>query len=360
GSRRRRLQPRNRTFLTSLERDGQKEPGRIVRGTMGTQTREAAQDHSASLCVSVYTDSMAYRAAIVGGSGYTGAELLRLLAAHPEIEVVHVTADSNAGALVGRVAHLVDIGADFRLPAAVYEQWYGEAHQAPELIDRFTFGLPELFRDDVKGHVHVANPGCYPTAAALALAPLLAAGLVEPAGLIVDAVSGVSGRGRGLSAPSLYSEANESVSAYGLLTHRHTAEMELALGRLSPTGEAQVLFTPHLVPMTRGILATCHARPVAGGEAARLGTDGLLAHSGDFYAGEPFVAVLDQPPATKATAGSNRVHVTVRYDARTGTVLAIAALDNLVKGASGQALQNANLLLGLPETLGLPSVGLVP
>ena len=128
--------------------------------------------------------------------------------------------------------------------------------------------------------------------------------------------------------------------------------MELALGRLSPTGSASVLFTPHLVPMTRGILATCYARPTA--EAAALGTDGLLAHYRDFYAGEPFVAVLDQPPATKATAGSNAVHVTVRYDGRTNTVLAISAEDNLVKGASGQALQNANLLLGLPETLGLP------
>ena len=348
---------------------------------------------------------MAYRAAIVGGSGYTGAELLRLLAGHPEIEVVHVTADSNAGArvtdlypslaaaysglvfhpfepadldgvdlaflalphgqsqrhagaLVDRVAHIVDIGADFRLPATAYEQWYGEAHQAPELIDRFVFGLPELFRADIKGHAHVANPGCYPTAAALALAPLLSDRLVEPAGLIVDAASGVSGRGRALSAPSLYSEANENVDAYGLLTHRHTAEMELALGRLSPTGEATVLFTPHLVPMTRGILATCYARPTA--EAAALGSDGLLARYRDFYSGEPFVAVVDQPPATKATAGSNAVHVTVRYDDRTNTVLAISAEDNLVKGASGQALQNANLLLGLPETLGLPAVGLVP
>src|SRR5438309_5642162 len=351
--------------------------------------------------------SMAYRAAVVGGSGYTGAELLRLLAAHPEIEVVHVTADSNAGnrvaglypslvaaypdlvfhpfepgdldgldvaflalprgqsqrhagALADRVAHLVDIGADFRLPAAAYEQWYGEAHQAPELIDRFTFGLPELFRKEMAGHAHVANPGCYPTAASLALAPLLAAGLVEPAGLIVDAASGVSGRGRGLSAPSLYSEANENVSAYGLLTHRHTAEMELALGRLSPTGEAQVLFTPHLVPMTRGILATCYARPAAGGEAARLGTDGLLAPYRHFYAGEPFVAVLDQPPATQATAGRHPVHPTARSHPRTRTVRPLLPQDNLVKGASGQALQNANLLLGLPEAMALPVVGLVP
>src|SRR2546423_1017035 len=208
------------------------------------------------------------------------------------------------------------------------------------------FGLPELSRSDIAGHAHVANPGCYPTAAALALAPLLAAGLVEPTGLIVDAASGISGRGRGLSAASLYSEANENVSAYGLLTHRHTAEMELALGRLSPTGGAQGLFTPHLVPMTRGILATSYARPRAPAPAARWPPTGAST------AGERLVAVLDHPPATKATAGSNNVHVTVRYDGRTNTVLAVAAEDNLVKGASGQALQNANLLLGLPETLG--------
>jgi len=346
---------------------------------------------------------MAYRAAVAGGSGYAGAELLRLLSAHPEIEVVHITADSNigarvadlypslgvaypelwhhpfdpvdfdgldvaflalphgqsqlaAGALLDRVGHVVDIGADFRLPAATYEQWYGEAHQAPELLSRFAFGLPELFRDDISAHQHVANPGCYPTAAALALAPLLAGGLVEPAGLVVDAVSGISGRGRGLSAPSLFSEANENVSAYGLLTHRHTAEMELALGRLSPTGEAQVLFTPHLVPMTRGILATCYARPAVPG----LTTESLLARYRDYYAGEPFVAVLDAPPSTKATLAGNAVHLTVRADPRTGTILALAAEDNLVKGASGQALQNANLLLGLPETTALSPIGVAP
>ena len=346
---------------------------------------------------------MAYRAAVVGASGYTGAELLRLLAGHPEIEVVHVTADSNAGArvadlypslvaaypdlrycaldpadldgldvafmalphgesqrhaaaLASRVAHVVDIGADFRLPAAIYEQWYGEEHQAPELLSTFSYGLPELFRDQVGARPHVANPGCYPTAAILALAPLVADSLVETTGLVVDAVSGISGRGRGLSAPSLYSEANENVAAYGLLTHRHTAEMEEGLSAVSSAGRVQVLFTPHLVPMTRGILATCYARPVS----PRLTTDGLLARYRDFYAGEPFVAVLDQPPSTKATLSGNAVHLTVRADPRTGTVLAIAAEDNLVKGASGQALQNANLLLGLPETTGLSPLGLVP
>jgi N-acetyl-gamma-glutamyl-phosphate reductase len=346
---------------------------------------------------------MAYRAAVVGASGYTGAELLRLLAAHPEIEVAHVTAESNAGAgvaelypslvaaypelryhpldaadldgldvaflalphgesqrhagaLISRVAHVVDVGADFRLPKASYEQWYGHAHAAPELLGSFGYGLPELFRADIRARPHVANPGCYPTAAILALAPLLAGGLVEPTGLIVDAASGVSGRGRGLSAPSLYSEANENAAAYGLLTHRHTAEMELGLGRLSPTGAAQVLFTPHLVPMTRGVLATCYARPAATG----LSTESLLAHYRDFYAGEPFVAVLAESPSTKATLAGNAVHVTVRFDPRTGTVLAIAAEDNLVKGASGQAVQNANLLLGLPETTGLSPVGVTP
>jgi N-acetyl-gamma-glutamyl-phosphate reductase len=345
---------------------------------------------------------MAYRAGVVGGSGYSGAELLRLLAGHPEIEVVHVTADSNAGAMVAslypslagaypqmefapydgadlagvdvaflalphgesqrvvpelssRVAHIVDLGADFRLPAPIYEQWYGEPHAAPSMLDEFAFGLPELFREAVTAGPHVAAPGCYPTSAALALAPLLADGLVEPTGIIVDAVSGVSGRGRGLSAPSLYSEANESVSAYGLLSHRHTGEMEWVLGYVGGT-DVQLLFTPHLVPMTRGVLATCHARPAVDG----LCTGALLERFRSFYAGEPFVAVLDEPSPTKATLGSNAAHVTVRYDERTGSVLTLCALDNLVKGASGQMVQCANLVLGLPEATGLTTVGIMP
>jgi N-acetyl-gamma-glutamyl-phosphate reductase len=346
---------------------------------------------------------MAYRAAVVGGSGYTGAELLRLLAGHPEIEVVLVTADSNAGAsvaqlypslavayegltyesvdpaglagldvaflclphgqsqaiaaeLVDTVGHVVDLGADFRLPVADYEQWYGEQHSAPHLIDRFAYGMPELYREQIVASQHVASPGCYPTSASLAVAPLLAAGLVETSGIVVDAVSGVSGAGRGLKATSLFAEVSDNVNAYGLLTHRHTAEMELALTHVADE-PVQVLFTPHLVPMTRGILATCYARPVAG---VILDTDGLLAGYRDYYAAEPFVHVSAGSPGTKATMGSNAVHVTVRYDARTNTVLAIAALDNLVKGASGQALQNANLVLGLPETAALSTIGLMP
>jgi N-acetyl-gamma-glutamyl-phosphate reductase len=345
---------------------------------------------------------MAYRAAVVGASGYTGVELLRLLAGHPEIEVGAVTADSNAGAkvtdlypslapgypdtvyesvdpaglagydvvflalphgqsqavageLVDTVGHVVDLGADFRLPPADYERWYGDTHTAPELIGRFAFGMPELYREQIEGAQHVASPGCYPTAASLALAPLLASGVVEPTGIVVDAVSGVSGAGRGPKTTSLFAEVDENVNAYGLLTHRHTAEMELALSHVS--GESvQVLFTPHLVPMTRGILATCYARPAVAG----LTTESLLAAYRESYAGEPFVVVTDGSPSTKAATGSNSVHVTVRFDERTGTVLALGALDNLVKGASGQAVQNANLLLGLPETTGLPTIGLMP
>jgi N-acetyl-gamma-glutamyl-phosphate reductase len=257
--------------------------------------------------------------------------------------------------IVDRVGHVVDIGADFRLSADQYAQWYGEEHRAPELLDRFVFGLPELFRDRVQAASHVANPGCYPTAAALALAPLVANGLVDPATLVVDALSGVSGRGRGLSVPSLYGEANENAAAYGLLTHRHTAEMELALSAVGDA-PARVLFTPHLVPMTRGILATCHARPATSG----LSTAALLETFRAYYDAEPFIHVTDDPPSTKATAASNAVHVTARFDDRTGSVLAIAAEDNLVKGAAGQALQNANIVLGLPETLGLSAIGVVP
>jgi N-acetyl-gamma-glutamyl-phosphate reductase len=272
------------------------------------------------------------------------------------VALPHGESQRVMGALVDRVTHVVDIGADFRLPAAQYEQWYGETHAAPDLLDRFAFGLPELFRDRIRAAAHVANPGCYPTAACLALAPLVANGLVDPTTLIVDALSGVSGRGRGLSVASLYSEANESASAYGLLNHRHTAEMELALTALSPESPVAVLFTPHLVPMTRGILATCHARPAVSG----LSTGALLDTYRAFYANEPFVLVTDAPPATKSTYASNAVHVTVRHDDRTGGVIAIAAEDNLVKGASGQAVQNANIVLGLPETLGLSAVGIAP
>jgi N-acetyl-gamma-glutamyl-phosphate reductase len=255
-----------------------------------------------------------------------------------------------SGALMVELDHrapvVLDLGADFRLKdPTLYPQWYGEAHPAPELLARFVYGLPELQRSALAGATRVAVPGCYPTSAALALAPLLDAGLLERTGIVVDAASGVSGAGRDKHP---FCGADENFQAYGLLNHRHTPEIEQALG-------AQVLFTPHLVPMSRGILSTCYARPVR-----VTSTDELLDVLRARYDDEPFVVVTDEPPSTKATTGSNCCHVTARYDERTGYVLALAALDNLVKGAAGQALQCANLALGLDETAGLPMAGLYP
>jgi N-acetyl-gamma-glutamyl-phosphate reductase len=339
------------------------------------------------------------KAGIIGASGYTGAELLRLLAGHPEFEVAVVTAHANAGQVVGehtpslaaaypgliyeaadparfdgldlvfcglphgesqkivpelrsRVGLIVDLAADFRLhDAALYPAWYGENHACPELLGEATYGLPELFRADLAGATLVASAGCYPTAAGLALAPLVRAGLIEPEGIVVDAASGVSGAGRGAKESLHFGTVDEDFCAYGLLTHRHTPEMEQILG-------AQLLFTPHLVPMVRGILATCYARPTGG--AGSLSTDDVLGALRQAYGAEPFVVVTDGSPSTKATAGSNTAHVTARVDPRTGWVLALCALDNLVKGASGQAIQCANAALGLPETTGLPLAGMYP
>jgi N-acetyl-gamma-glutamyl-phosphate reductase len=240
------------------------------------------------------------------------------------------------------------------LPSADYEQWYGSEHTAPELIDRFAYGMVEFYRSDIIAATNVAVPGCYPTAASIALAPLFAAGLVDSR-VIVDAMSGLSGAGRGLKVSSHFSEADESVSAYSLLTHRHTVEIERTLTKVAGA-PVEALFTPHLVPMVRGMQATCHATPTVHG----LSTESLLATYREYYADEPFVRVVDEPPPTKAATGANTCLVTVRYDDRTGRVLALGVLDNLVKGASGGAVQNANLLLGLDETSALPTVGMWP
>jgi len=338
------------------------------------------------------------KAGIVGASGYTGAELLRLLAAHPVFEVAVATAHSHAGepvgehtpslaaaypglayedtdpalldgldvvfcalphgesqrivpGLSGRVGRIVDLAADFRLrDASLYPRWYGEEHAAPALLSEAVYGLPELFREGLAGAALVAAAGCYPTAAGLALAPLVRSGLVEASGIVVDAASGVSGAGRGLKESLHFGTVDEDFVAYGLLTHRHTPEMEQILG-------AELLFTPHLAPMVRGILATCYARPAAGHVPSPAAVMDAL-H--DAYDDEPFVVVTDDPPSTKATAGANAAHVTARVDPRTGWVVAIAAIDNLVKGASGQAVQCANLALGLPEATGLPMAGVYP
>jgi N-acetyl-gamma-glutamyl-phosphate reductase len=259
--------------------------------------------------------------------------------------------------LLGRVGAVVDLAADFRLTdARLYPTWYGEAHTRPDLLGQFAFGLPELFRDQIAGADKVAAPGCYVTAATLALAPLLQAGLVEPTGIVVDAASGASGAGRPPKPTTTFCTVDEDFTAYGLLTHRHTPEIEQALTTAAGTG-VQVLFTPHMAPMNRGILATCYARPSA---AAQLTTDDLLAVVREAWADEPFVVASERSPSTKATLGSNAAHVTVRSDPRTGWVVAIAALDNLVKGASGQAVQCANLVTGIPEDTGLTTLGVYP
>lgn len=334
---------------------------------------------------------------IVGASGYTGAELLRLCAQHPEVEVVAATGDSQAGTLashlypsvaaaypnlvfeefsvdrfagldvvflgvpheaaldiapqlVGKVGCVIDLSAAYRLKdASQYPTWYGFEHTQSELLKSAVYGLPELFRSDLPGAKLIATPGCYVTAASLALTPLVRLGIIQSGGVIVDAASGVSGAGRALKHTSLFSTVDEDFTAYGLLDHRHTPEIEQVTG-------AQVLFTPHLAPMNRGILATCYARPA--GDAPT--TASLLAALATFYKNEPFIVVRPQVPSTKATLGTNCVHITARFDERTGYVMVLAALDNIAKGASGGAVQSMNVALGFAETAGLSNVGVYP
>jgi len=339
-----------------------------------------------------------YSVGILGASGFTGVELLRLCAQHPELSVSYATGDSQAGSraasvypslathypnlvfsefdlasalrcdvvflclpheaaleiapqLVGKVRLVVDLSAAFRLQdTSLYPRWYGFEHTQPALVKQAVYGLPEMYRSALAGATFIATPGCYVTAASLALAPLVKSGVIEPSGVIVDAASGVSGAGRALKQSSMFTSVNEDFTAYGLLDHRHTPEMEQVTG-------AQILFTPHLAPMNRGILATCYARPESGTSPT---TPGVLATLAKAYAGEPFVSVSPAIPSTKATLGTNSVHLTARYDERSGYVVVLSALDNLTKGASGGALQAANVALGLDEQLGLSQVGVYP
>ena len=337
-----------------------------------------------------------HRVGVIGASGYTGAELLRLIAQHPTFELAIATGDSQAGTaaaalypslgaaypglvfdeldldrvdgldvvflglpheasmelapqLAGRVGLVVDLSAAYRLKdASLYPQWYGFTHDQPALLAAAVFGLPELHRSELAGAKLIATPGCHVTAATLALAPLVRAGLVQPRGVVINSITGVSGAGRALKHTSLFCTADEDLNAYGLLDHRHTPEIEQEVG-------AQVLFTPHLAPLSRGLLATCTAQP-----SAEVSTASLMEALRDFYRDEPFIVVSDASPSTKATLGSNTAHLTARFDERTGTVLAICAIDNIAKGASGGAVQAANVALGLPETTGLSTVGMYP
>ncbi|HXG05330.1 MAG TPA: N-acetyl-gamma-glutamyl-phosphate reductase [Candidatus Binatia bacterium] len=338
---------------------------------------------------------MTVSVSIFGATGYAGAELVRLLARHPQVTIRSLHARGrDGGALAAEFPHLapldlaltdgepepgvdvafialpsghsaelavrlagggttvIDIGADLRLrdPSA-YPTWYGFEHPEPDALQRAVYGLPELARSQLAGARLIANPGCYPTAALLALLPLARAGLLVDE-VIIDAKSGISGAGRGVGQAYLFTELDASTSAYAVSGHRHTPE--IAQGLADAGCEVPVTFVPHLVPQARGLLTTCYARV-----SDDLGQDELAAMYGAAFEGEPFVHVLDRPPATKLPAGSNHAFVHVSRTAP-GRVVAIAAIDNLGKGAAGQAIQNMNLALGLPETCGLEAVGIYP
>jgi len=339
---------------------------------------------------------------IVGGTGYTGVELLRLLVHHPKVSVSVITSRSEAGmevselfpslrgmvelkfvdpadaeldscdvvffatpngiamqqakALLDAGVRVIDLAADFRLKdAATWEKWYGMPHACPQLLSEAVYGLPEINRDKIRQAQLIANPGCYPTAVQLGFLPLIEAGVVDAAHLIADAKSGVSGAGRGGGGGFGFSEVNENVQAYGVPRHNHIAEIEQELSRLA-NATVQVVFTPHLIPMTRGILATVYA-PLA----HDLSEEEALCLYDEAYSDAPFVRVLHEVfPQTKATLGSNYCDVTVKIDTRTRTAIAIAAIDNLGRGAAGQAVQNMNLMFHLPETTGLCFPGVFP
>ncbi len=341
---------------------------------------------------------------ILAGTAYSGIELVRILSRHPEAEIVSVTGRSSAGKALNEVfPHLgsidltvteeldesvdvvfsalphgasaerlgplveagvkaVDISADFRLAAPEeYRQWYGEPHPFPEYLGEAVYGLPELSRDDIASARLVANPGCYPTASILGLAPAVKAGIVD-LDIIVDAKSGVSGAGQKVTRDYMYSEVNENLRAYGLGGHFHLPEMTQELGKLAgPIQNMRMTFVPHLVPMTRGILATCYAtlkEDVVG--SGELAANAVREVYQDFYRDESFVEVTDSPPMTKQTLGNNTCLVHPVVDPRTNRLIVISCIDNLVKGAAGQAVQNMNLMFGLPEDEGLKELALYP
>ncbi|BCJ87897.1 N-acetyl-gamma-glutamyl-phosphate reductase [Effusibacillus dendaii] len=343
------------------------------------------------------------RTAIIGASGYTGIELLRLLHRHPQAEVTMVTGDSTAGkqitevyphlqeiyqqtveavdpqriaeqadiaflampsghateivpALLTNGIRVIDLGGDLRLPADLYRTWYGKNPVPADVQQQAVYGLSEWFCDEIQNARLIANPGCYPTATLLALLPLVKAGAIEPDSIIVDAKSGVSGAGRGVALGSLFSEVNENFKAYKVNQHQHTPEIEQQLARVAGE-QITVTFTPHLVPMTRGILATCYGKVKEGWTQRRL-----MDLYTDVYAGKSFVRIrpFGNYPQTKEVTGSNFCDIGLSLDERTGRLTVLSAIDNLVKGASGQAVQNLNIMTGMPETEGLLSVPMYP
>lgn len=342
------------------------------------------------------------RAGIVGGTGYTGVELLRLLLPHPEVEVAVITSRAEAGqrvdahfpnlrgygdlcytppdlaeldtldvvffatphgvamdhapGLLAKGVRVIDLGADFRLAdAGLFARWYGMAHRAPEALAEARYGLPEYYRKQVGEARLVANPGCYPTAVILGFAPLLAEGLLEDGGLIADCKSGVSGAGRAARVDLIFPEVADSVNAYGVSGHRHRPEIEAVLSDIRGSG-LELQFTPHLMPMIRGIHATLYGqlrRPLS--DAA---LQDLFARR---YAGEPFVDVMPfgSHPATRSVRGANVCRIAL-HQPRPGRVVILSVIDNLVKGAAGQAVQNMNRMCSLPEEMGLAHIALLP
>lgn len=343
-----------------------------------------------------------FNVGIINVTGYAGVELARLLCPHPYVRISWVTGRGAAGQKLNQVfPHLlgmdlpilaeppegadlvfsalphkasaeallpllrknmkvVDISADFRLKdSGDYPRWYNFQHPAAEWLDKAVYGLPELYRSKIIVSQLVANPGCYPTSAILALAPAVKEGLVE-GDIIVDSKSGISGAGRTLAMNVHHSEANENLSAYALEGHRHLPEIIQELQLLQPGLPIAVTFLPHLIPMTRGVLSTCYARLTRGIPASEKGKEELVRLYQDFYKGEFFTRVATAPPQTKQTLGSNYCLLYPTIDLRTGRLIVISCLDNLVKGAAGQAIQNMNLMLGLPETTALESLALYP
>lgn len=342
--------------------------------------------------------------AIAGSSGYTGGELMRILLNHPGAAVTAVTSEKSAGRPITEIfpqlsgltdlvcepldpdaiarkadfvflalphvtaqeagqkfyklgKKVVDLSADYRLSdPAVYEKWYEHRHQYPELLRIAVYGLPEAHREKIKKAVLVANPGCYPTGAILGLAPLIKKGMIDTNSIVIDSKSGVSGAGRGLSLAHHFPEVNEGLMAYKIGTHRHTPEIEQELSRLAG-GVVTISFTPHLVPMNRGILSTIYCKLTKDADTGELCT--LFA---DFYKPEPFVRVLPKGdfPNVRNVRGSNFCDVGVYSDQRTGRAVVVTAIDNLVKGASGQAVQNMNIMMGFEETEGLRTAGMFP
>ena len=343
------------------------------------------------------------KAAIINVTGYAGIELARLLHRHPEVKLTQVTGRSAAGQKLGDAfPHLadidlnidaevtasvdvvfsalpqtasaealipmvakgiksIDISADFRLKdASEYERWYGVPHPKPQLLEESVYGLTELNRAEIKSATLVANPGCYPTGAILALAPAIREGLIHE-DIIIDAKSGVSGAGRGLSLTTHFSEVNENVSAYSVDGHRHLPEITQELRHFGSGFEPRITFLPHLIPMTRGILNSCYATLKDGAVASgKAGIEEVRALYKNFYKDEPFVKVVDSSPMTKHTLGNNDCIIYPTVDVRTNRLIVISCLDNLVKGAAGQAIQNMNLMFNLPEAQGLEQLALYP